>query len=202
MIRLRIKISAIKPAIIKQITGSLKKGQIVVLPTDTIYGLSCLADKIGAIKRIYKLKGREAKKPLIVLVSSLAMAKKYALVSPWQEKFLKTIWLTGTRPTTVILKQRNLLPRELTGNSSGLALRLPKDKFLIKILKAVKKPLVSTSLNLSGQRNLISLKRLDDYFSLNQEHPDLIIDGGAGRRRRPSRLIDLREEGHPIVLRK
>lgn len=202
MIQLKIKISEIKPAIIKQITGSLKNGQVVVLPTDTIYGLSCLADDSSAIKRIHKLKGRDPKKPLIVLVGSLRMAKKYAFVSRRQEKFLRAVWLVGTRPTTVILKQRNLLPRELASNSYGLALRLPKDKFLIKILKAVKKPIVSTSLNRSGQSSLVDLKELIDYFPKKQERPDLVIDSGVCRRRQSSRLIDLRDAQNLIVLRK
>ena len=201
MIYLKLKDSEIKPAIIKKITGSLKNGAVVVLPTDTVYGLSCLADDIKAIKRIYKMKRRDPKKPLITLIASLTMAKKQALISRRQANFLRKIWLSGTRPTTVILKSRGRLPKESAGITKSLALRLPKDKFLIKILKTVDRPIISTSLNLSGQPNITDLKNLADYFPKRLGQPDLVIDRGISRRRH-SKLIDLRDENQAIVLRK
>jgi L-threonylcarbamoyladenylate synthase len=130
------------------------------------------------------------------------MLKKYVFVSHRQEIILKKIWASSVRPTTVILRRRNRLPRELTGNYDGLAVRLPKSKFLIKILDDIGRPLVSTSLNLSGQNNISTPKYLVDYFSKKGPLPDLVVDAGECRRRRPSRLIDLRDENNPLILRK
>ena len=92
MTHIEIKPSRIKPAIVDLVAGSLKIGQIIVLPTDTIYGLSCLADNVRSIKKIYHLKKRDAKKPMSILVGSLEMAKKYVVISERQEKVLKKIW--------------------------------------------------------------------------------------------------------------
>jgi L-threonylcarbamoyladenylate synthase len=202
MTYLRIKYQEAKPAIVSLVAGSLKIGQVAVLPTDTIYGLSCLADNAAAIRHLRHLKKREADKPLIILVSSLAMLKKYAFVSARQAAYLKKVWAPAARPTTVIFKHRGRLPRELTGNSDGLAVRLPKSKFLIKILKSVKRPLVSTSFNLSGQTAISRPARLFHYFPDKKQRPDLVIDSGLCRRWRPSRLIDLRNDRQPVIIRK
>ena len=201
MTYLRISPQEVKPAIVNLVAGSLKIGQVAVLPTDTIYGFSCLADDAAAIRRIYRLKKRAGDKPLIILVDSLAMLKKYVFVSARQARLLKQIW-AGSRPTTVILKHRGRLPRELSANSDGLAVRLPKSKFLIKIIRIVKKPLVSTSLNLSGKDNINNPKSLFHYFPEKHHRPDLVVDTGPCRRRRPSRVIDLRNEQLPLILRK
>lgn len=202
MTHLYLKPREIGPAIINLIAGSLKIGQVVVLPTDTIYGLSCLADNARAVKKIQLLKKRDSKKPLIVLVSSLNMLKKYVFVSRRQEAALKKIWAGAARPTTVILKHRGRLPKELTGDSDGLALRLPKNEFLLKILEKVKRPLISTSLNVSGRENIRNLKFLLHYFPKKWRRPDLVIDIGQCRRRKPSRLIDWRNRDRAVVLRK
>lgn len=191
-----------RPAIISLIAGYLKRGQVVVLPTDTIYGFSALATKKSALQNIYRLKKRDPKKPLIILVSSLAMLKKYAFVSRRQASQVKKYYLASDRPTTLILSNRGLLPKELASSSGGLAIRLPKSKFLIKIIRKLRAPIVSTSLNLSGQANIRDLKLLASYFSPGTSQPDLICDAGPDRRSRPSRLVDLRSPDQPVVLRK
>jgi len=201
MIYLPVKLSNIKPAQVSAIAGSLKQGQVVVLPTDTVYGFSCLAADVTAIKKIYRLKKRDTHKPSIVLMPDLKMVKKYARVSVKQESLLKKIWQNSEPPTTVILKKRSKLPAEITGLSDGLAIRLPKLLFLIKILKVVGQPLVSTSLNLSGQPEILSVKNLTKYFPRKNNQPDLVIDAGPSKKRRPSRLIDLRFAEQPIILR-
>ena len=201
-LRLQAQAQAIKPAVTNLIAGSLKIGQVVVLPTDTIYGFSCLADNARAIRRIKQLKKNDPKKPLIVLVNNLALLKKYVFLSARQAVQLKKYWAPSARPTTVILKHRGLLPKELTGESDGLAVRLPKSKFLIKILKTAGVPLVSTSLNLSGQKSIQDLKRLLEHFPKKKYRPDLVVDTGKCRRAKPSRLIDLRSEGRPVIIRK
>jgi L-threonylcarbamoyladenylate synthase len=202
MTHLRLKAQEIQPAVINLIAGSLKIGQVVVLPTDTVYGLSCLANNSRAIKRIKQLKKNDPKKPLLVLVSSLAMLKRYVFLSARQAAFLKKYWTPGSRPTTVILKHRGKLPKELCGESDGLALRLPKSKFLTKILETVKRPIVSTSLNLSGQAEIRDLKLLLQTFPKKKYRPDLVVDTGKCRRTKSSRVIDLRTVGAPLIIRK
>ncbi|MFZ4632475.1 MAG: L-threonylcarbamoyladenylate synthase [Patescibacteria group bacterium] len=202
MTHIEINPKRTNPAVVDLIAGSLHIGQIIVLPTDTIYGLSCLADNVRAIKKIYHLKERDAKKPMSILVSSLEMAKKYVLISDKQGKMLKKIWSKNQVPTTVILKNKFKLPSELTRNVEGLAVRLPKSKFLIKILEKVDCPLVSTSLNLSGQKEIKNLSKLNLTFPKKNNRPDLVVDAGSSPQTKASRLINLMDEDNPIVIRK
>jgi len=202
MTHVEINPKRINNAIINLVAGSLQIGQVIVLPTDTIYGLSCLATNTRSIKKIYHLKKRDAKKPVLLLVSSLEMAQRYVAISAKQKKMLKNFWSKNEAPTTVILKNLNKLPRELTRGSDGLALRLPKSKFLIKILEKVDCPLVSTSLNLSGQASINDLHQLHRYFPKKNNRPDLVIDAGESPQSKPSRIIDLRDENEAIIIRK
>lgn len=202
MLSLKINLKKYSPTSIKLIAGFLKKGGVVVLPTDTIYGFSCLASNEQAIKKIKRLKKNPKDKPLSILVSDLEMLKKYVYLSSAQEKNLKKIWSKKNRPTTVILKNRHKLPPVLTGRSDGLAARLPKLEFLTKILKELKSPLVSTSLNLSGQELINNPKDIIKYFPVRSVQPDLVVDAGLCRRKRASKILDLRENLEPLILRK
>ncbi|MFZ2310860.1 MAG: L-threonylcarbamoyladenylate synthase [Patescibacteria group bacterium] len=180
------------------IVDVLKKGGVIVYPTDTIYGLGCLASNSKAIKKIKAIKKREVSKPLLVLVSSLAMVKKYCHLSKNKESILKNIW-QETRPTSVILEHRNLLSNELVNKHDGLAVRLPKSDFLLKIVRRIKEPLVSTSFNLSGEPVLNRVDNLQFNWNKN-EAPDLIIDDGV-LKNKASRLLDLRGD-KVLILRK
>ncbi len=202
MTHIEVSPERVNPAIVNLVAGSLQIGQVVVLPTDTIYGLSCLANNVRSIRKIYHLKERDAKKPMLILVSSLEMAKKYVYISDKQEKLLKKIWSKNELPATVILKNRFKLPQELTRNVKGLAVRLPKSKFLIKILEKVDCPLVSTSLNLSGQKEITDLSKLNLTFPKKNNRPDLIIDMGASPYKKASRLVDLSDLDNQIIIRK
>ena len=183
------------------VAEALATGQVVVLPTDTIYGFSCLADNSRAVKRIFKLKGRSLDKPFIVLVASLHMARKYVQFSPKQQALLRKYWLKDARPTTVILKNRDCLSADLNGGRDSLALRLPKSDFLIKIMKKLDRPLVSTSLNISGQADIFNLSDISANWPDKKNQPDLIVNYGRPRRKKPSRIIDL-QGIRPVVIRK
>lgn len=196
---IKINNKKISDETIKIIAGYLKEGKTIVYPTDTIYGLGCLATDKQAIKKIFKIKQRAENKPLLVLVDSLAMAKKYCIIGRHQEIFLKYVWTFENRPTSVILKSKNVLPEELTGSSDALAVRLPKNDFLVKIIKAIGAPLVSTSVNISGLESLAKVDGLEKYFK--KDKPDLIIDAGVIKGK-SSRLVDLRDVGDIKIVRK
>jgi L-threonylcarbamoyladenylate synthase len=198
MIKLEKKFADFKQSDFDLIAVYLHAGKVLVLPTDTIYGFSCLATDRDAIKKIFKLKQREAHKPLITLVSSMAMAKRYAYLSKLEAEILNKLWAGNVAPTTVILRAKNNLPAEIISESGGLSCRLPKSDFLIKIIKKVNAPIISTSLNLSGQQPLIDVSELDYSFP-GKNKPDLIINTGRAKRRKPSRLVDLRGGSLKII---
>jgi L-threonylcarbamoyladenylate synthase len=182
-----------------EVLTSLKKGAVIALPTDTIYGLSCLANNAKAVKKIKEMKGKSVNRALIILVSSIAMLKKYVILSKEKETDLHKYFGPKTRPTTVILKHKSLLPKEVSGAFDTLAIRLPKSVFLIKIIRRARMPLISTSLNLSGQINVSDPNLVNNYFKNN---PDLLVDAGICKNKKASRLIDLSQNGKAIILRK
>ncbi len=193
---LKIDLEKVTGEQIDLIVDYLKRGLVVAYPTDTVYGLGCDARNADAIKKINKIKGEKGNKPLLILISDFKMLKKYCFASPPQTDYLKKIW---PGPVTAILKRRPNLPKELTGGLNSLAVRLPKNDFLIKIINEVGFPIVSTSLNKKGDKPLRNPQNLEKHFKYL---PDLAVDAGEYEKTKPSRLIDLRDVKNIKVIRK
>ena len=193
---LKINLKNVKKQEIAEIAAFFKKGKVIVYPTDTIYGLGCLATDKKAIEKIYKIKKRDGKKPFLVLVSDWKMLKEYFSLSKEQNKYLHKIW---PGPVSVILPHKGLFPSVLSLGLEALAVRLPKSDFLVKMIKVAGTPIVSTSLNLSAKPHLDDVDGLENYFSVHK--PDLIIDSGR-QKGQPSKLIDLRDMKNIKILRK
>jgi len=137
----------------------------------------------------------------LVLVSSLEMAKKYVRLSQSQKELVVKFWSKKEPPTTLIFKHKKRLPSELTGEFDGLAMCLPKSQFLIKIIETLGCPLVSTSLNFSGEKGTMNLNKLMTYFPNKNHRPDLVINNGPSPSTKPSRLIDLMVSKKIIIIR-
>jgi len=184
---------------IEIISSELKKEKVLVLPTDTIYGLSSLATSERAVDKIYNIKNRSKAKPLIVLVKSFCMIREYCYLNQCQYDFIKKE-LAKNVPITVILKSRNNLLSCLLGEDGGMAVRIPKESnFLMEVLKNIDKPLVSTSLNISGKKSLENLDNLEKYFK--KEKPNFVIDVGKLLEQKPSKIVDLRDANNIKILR-
>lgn len=178
------------------IVETLRSGGVIVCPTDTIYGLSCRADDPKAILKIHRFKGSDPQKPLILLAADWQMVEKYSLLTSTQKARAQKLW-AQERPTSLILKQKKAPAPSLMPSQTTLAWRLPKSPFLLKIIKALGVPLVSTSLNKTGEPPLKSLAELSSLTTA-ENTPDLLIDAGVldGQ---PSRLIDLSEDTEKVI---
>lgn len=192
---IKIDINKITEEQIDLIIDYLKRGRVLAYPTDTVYGLGCDARNALAINQINKIKGQKGSKPLLILISDFKMLKKYCFTNLEQTEYLKKAW---PGPVTVILKRRPNLPSELTGGLNSLAVRLPANEFLIKIISQAGFPIVSTSLNKTGQPPLSSTKNLAEHFEIL---PDLALDAGTIAGAKPSKLVDLRDVKNIEVLR-
>lgn len=169
-----------------------------MMPSDTVYGLFARANSKKAIERIYAIKKRAKSQPLLVLVSSLSMAKQYCEINSKQLSKLRQLWSVA-RPTTVILKHRGLLPVSLSAGREDLAMRLPKSDFLRKMIRSLGVPLISTSANFSGEAVLDGETALKVFTQ--SPRPDFIVTQGKNRKL-ASRLVSLDSQGRVTILRK
>ncbi|MEM4197169.1 MAG: L-threonylcarbamoyladenylate synthase [Candidatus Anstonellaceae archaeon] len=141
----------------------LKKGLIVVMPTDTIYGICGTALKKSVVEKIYKLRKRSYKKPMIVLISSINDLKIFGVeLNKNEEKILKKLW---PGKISVILELKNKIRKfaYIHRGTNEIAFRLPKPKWLIKLLK-ISGPIVAPSANLEGYPPAKTIEEAKKYF--------------------------------------
>lgn len=120
---------------------------VVLYPTDTIWGLGCLADDEIAIEKIYNIKQRPAEKIFILLMTDVKQLSKY-VANPLPD--LQSMIAHFDVPTTIIYDNAINLPTSLIAADGSIAVRITKDAFCRSLIKRTQKPIVSTSANLSG----------------------------------------------------
>lgn len=126
----------------------LRNGGVLLYPTDTIWGLGCDATDQNAVQKIYRIKQRDDSKSLIILVADERDVLQY-VASPDLAVF---DFLEGqSRPTTVIFDHAVNLPENLVAADGSIAIRIVKDDFCRHLIKRLRRPIVSTSANISGQ---------------------------------------------------
>ncbi len=136
----------------------LDKAQILLYPTDTVWGLGCDATNEEAVAKIYQIKQREESKSLIVLVDSLDMLKDY--VDVISSKTLEII-TNAKKPTTIIYRNPKGLAKNTITKDNTVAIRIVQNKFCQKLISEFGKPIVSTSANISGASTPMSFKEIE-----------------------------------------
>src|SRR3989338_4385998 len=181
---LRIKLTKKNEKELIDLTSAvLHSGGIIIYPTDSSYGLGCIPKFKESVKKINRIKKRTKNKPLLVLIDSINSMKKYAEINSTALKLSRKF---HPGQLTIIADKKSSIPREV--NEKEIAFRIPKNNFCLKLLKKIKEPLISTSLNLSGKKsayNSIELKKFEGKA-------DLVIDAGNLRKAKPSTLFDSR----------
>lgn len=183
-----------KEKIIETVNEILKNKGIVVLPTDTVYGIMTAVFNFDGQKQIYKLKGRNLKKPLILMSDNIETLKRFVIFPKDIEKILIEFWpgqLTLILPTTELGKL-------LTGGRDNLGVRIPNCKILLDIMAKYDIPLMTTSANISGKESAKTAKTAKEYFDSKIE---LIVDGGKCEFAFESTVIDMVKFPY-VVIRK
>lgn len=176
----------------------MRKGGIILYPTDTVWGIGCDATNADAVKRIYELKQRVDSKAMIVLVDSPEMLERHVAEIP--EVALQLIDV-AIRPTTIIYDRGYGLAPNLLGNGGSIGIRVTSEKFSAALCRRLRRPVVSTSANISGQPS-------PKLFS--EISPEIIdgVDYVAAYRRddtdphEPSCIIKLSNSGEVKIIRK
>lgn len=133
--------------VIQKCLGILRHGGLILYPTDTVWGIGCDASSKQAVKKVYDLKKRPDSKALICLVSDVGMLERF--VSRVPDLAYDLIDLS-TKPTTIVYDDPKGVASNLVGTDNTLAIRVAGDSFCRQLIRAFKKPIVSTSANLAG----------------------------------------------------
>ncbi len=167
----------------KRIKKVLDKGGVFIYPTETSYGIGCNALDEKAIKKIYSVKKRSEKKGLIVLVSDLKMAEKYIRINDTARKLCKR-FMPG--PLTLVCDNKRI-PKP--ANTDEVSFRISSSEFVTEFLKYYKKPIKSTSANISGKDPIYSFENVVKEF---YGKVDIIIEAGKLEKNKLSTVFDTR----------
>lgn len=185
-----------EPDVIARAVRILTAGGLVVLPTETVYGLGAAADDAASVARIFEAKGRPAYNPLIVHVANVRAARD--LASRWPESAERITHHAWPGPLTVVVpRNRAKVPDVVTAGGDTVALRMPDHPVALALLSALGRPIAAPSANrfqaLSPTTAAHVLKNLDG-------HVELILDAGPCDRGIESTVVDCTGEV-PVVLR-
>lgn len=175
----------------------IANGGIILYPTDTVWGIGCDATNSEAVAKIYALKQRAETQSMIVLMNGEKMMYNVFKEIPevaWQ------ILDVSEKPTTLILDKPRNVAANIIATDNTLGVRIVKEPFCYKLLERMKKPLVSTSANISGQPTPMSFKEIDERIIKGVDYVvNLHRDKMAGK---PSTIIKLTNDAQVRVLRK
>ena len=186
---------------IRQAVETMRKGGVILYPTDTVWGIGCDATNAEAVKRVYAIKQRDDSKALICLVDSDARMQRYFRNVPdvaWQ---LIDSLAEGGKPTTLILDGAINLAGNLIAEDGSVGIRITNEPFSKELCYRFQKAIVSTSANISGEPAAQNYCDIDpriieavDYvcWSRRQEH----------KPHTPSSIIKLKENGEVEIIRK
>lgn len=176
--------------------AELKKGNTIIYPTDTIYGIGCDATNHDAVEKIYALKQRDSSKSLIVLVDSFQMLESIIEEVPdmaWE------VLKVNKNPLTIIYDRPKNVSENVVAADNTLAVRVTNDPLCRSMIRKLRKPIVSTSANLSGEPSPIhfddisdALKsRIDHIMDLPLVHKDI----------KPSAIMKISSNGEIKIIR-
>ncbi|MGB7785185.1 MAG: L-threonylcarbamoyladenylate synthase [Salinimicrobium sp.] len=175
----------------------IKRGGIILYPTDTVWGIGCDATNAEAIDRIYALKKRNEAKALICLVSDFKMLNQYVEDVP---EVAYDILKYASKPTTIVYDQPIRVAENLVGSDDTLGIRVTKDKFCEQLIRKMKRPLVSTSANLSGKATPQSFAEISEEIL---KGVDYVVNLQQSKKTsKPSAIIKLSNDGKVEVIRK
>lgn len=159
----------------------LKSGGVIAYPTDTVYGLGVNIFNDNAVRRVFKLKGRDFKKPLSVALASFEMMEDLAEISPESRRLIKKL-LPG--PTTVILPKKGKVSNLVSAGEKTIGIRYPEHPATIEIIRRAGFPITATSANLAGEKEIFKARdiKLAVHF----------VVAGSCKYKIPSTVVDLK----------
>ena len=182
-----LRISAENPdkRLVSHAAKAILEGNIIIYPTDTVYGLGCSISSEDSVKRIFEIKGRSPAKPLSIAFPDVESAKKYAFLEAKDEEYIKK---NINEPLTFIVRKKELVPDYVTAGMETVGIRIPDNKIVKEMLLSAKIPVITTSANISGEKAPAAFQEINKKIL---DKVDLAIDSGTCRAKVPSKIVNL-----------
>ncbi|MDR3144089.1 MAG: threonylcarbamoyl-AMP synthase [Puniceicoccales bacterium] len=177
--------------------AALRRGEVVVLPTETVYGLAANALDTAAVENIFRVKSRPLQDPLIVHVLDGAWIGRYADISSCSEHVPKIVDAFWPGPVTIVLKKKEIIPDIVTAGFDTVAIRCPRHEIFRNVLEQVDFPLAAPSANPFGY---VSPTGADQVVRTLGDRIKIILDGGRCSVGLESTILDLSRD-RPKILR-
>lgn len=182
---------------IKNAVEVLRKGGVILYPTDTIWGIGCDATNADAVRRVYEIKKREDSKALICLVDSADRMQRYFRKVPDVAWDLVDY---ATKPLTLILDDAVNIAPNLLAEDGSLGIRVTHEEFSRQICYRFQKAIVSTSANISGEPSPACFDEISDEIKQGVDYIMLSRQNDTSKSK-PSQIIKLEKDGKVSILR-
>lgn len=167
------KVKDAKAETFSAVIAALERGDLIVFPTETLYGLGADALNAAAVEKLYRLKGRDVANPIPVLVANREMLGAMVVeVPPLAERLMDQFW---PGPLTLVLPARKEIPRPLVNSTGGVGVRISSQAVASELVKGLGRPLTATSANPSGKAPARTVEEAKKYFA---GEINIFIDGG------------------------
>lgn len=156
-----------------EIVRRLKNGEIIITPTDTVYGIIADAYNEKAVEKVFEAKNRLHSKPFLILISNMKMLREVTKeINNTEIDIVNKFW---PGPLTILFKKTDKISDLVTANSSYVAVRMPNNKLLIDIIEKLGRPVIAPSANISGSASAHCIEQIEEKLKQNV---NLIIDKG------------------------
>ncbi len=183
---------------LKESLNALRQGGVLLYPTDTIWGLGCDPTNSMAVEKIFKIKSRVETKGLIILTDGLAMIDRYVKEIP---QIVYELADVSDTPLTIIYPKGKNLAAGVCGEDGSIAIRICYDEFCLKLIERFRKPIVSTSANLSGKPSPVNFDEIEKTII---DKADYVVNYRQNDRSKynASPVIKVNEDGTIKIIRK
>ncbi|MBR1785921.1 MAG: threonylcarbamoyl-AMP synthase [Paludibacteraceae bacterium] len=181
----------------REAVNVLKKGGVILYPTDTVWGIGCDATNEQAVKRIFEIKQRDDSKAMLLLLDSQGRLRQYVKQVPDMAYDLIEL---ATRPLTIIYPGAYALAPQLVAEDGSIGIRITEELFSKTLCMRLGRPLVSTSANISGEKTPQNYSEITKQI---RDSVDYVVRYRRGDRRKaePSQIIKLDEKNHFVIIR-
>ena len=173
---------------------ALKRGYVIVFPTETLYGLGGDALNEAAVEKVFQLKGRDPSNPIPVLVANQEMLHALVAKVPTTARKLMERYWPG--PLTLVLPGQKNVPKPLCNPEGGVGVRISSQPIATLLVNALGRPLTATSANPSGKEPARTLQEAKNYFAHRVE---VFVDGGTLTSKSGSTVVEVMEDSIKII---